>query len=260
MKVKDILLSVSISVLLFIVIATSEFRFEYMYLFFIGVVLNALPVLIGKVIATPKITENLFIAGTYGGGNRGVFLVSFFMPNKLLEFMIIDLGNYISLLLIYPMLFRRKHLEKKNLLLVSLTIIAVIGGIYINKNQLPCYWCSEVKSGILYAIVIYTIIQIIQWLKENRPRVLLDADFAWFISARIGIVGLLLLLYYFVTASWIPTLLIFTVLPTSSLLFVFFNRQDQIYDRVVKNTIASMLVYFAAIISFFIVKNIPQYM
>ncbi len=259
MKVKDILLSVSISVLLFIVIATSEFRFEYLYLFLLGVALNSLPVLVGKLLANPKITENLFIAGTYGGGNRGVFLVSLFMPARLLEFMIIDLGNYFSLLLIYPLVFRKKHLGKKNILLLSLTAIAVIGGIYVNRNHVPCTWCFAVKSGILYTIMIYTLYQIIQWLRENRRQVLFDANLAWFISARIGIIGSLLLLYYFMTAGWAPTLLIFTVLPTSSLLFVFFNRQDQIYDRVVKNTIASMLVYFAAIIILFIIKNAPKY-
>ncbi len=258
MKVVDLFLNISINILLFIVIATSEFSFEHIYLFLLGIALNALPVLLGRLISNTTISENLFLAGTYGGGNRGVFLVSFFLPAMLFEFMIMDLGNYFSLLLISPMMFRKRYFDKKNLFLMSLAVIAVVSGIYVNKYNVPCSGCSQIKSIILYAIMIYTVLQILQWVRSNKQGVLFDIDMVWFFGTRIVIIGSLLILYYFITLKWATTLFIFIILPTSSLLFVFFSRQDHIYERVVKNTVVSMLIYFAAVIALLLIKGLSS--
>jgi hypothetical protein len=251
----DLLLNISVNILLFILVATSRFSPEHVYLFFLGVALNALPVLLGRFTSNPLIRENLSIAGTYGGGNRGVFLVSFFLPDRLLEFMIIDLGNYFSLLFIFPLAFRKKSLERKNHYLMAMAFVAVICGLIVNINNLPCYGCAAIKTVILYAIMLYTLYQIFQWLRTNWKNIFIEREMAWFIGARIGIIGSLFLIFHLVTLSWATTLLVFIILPTSSLLFVFFNSRDAIYDRVVKNTVFSMLVYFSAVIILALVKS-----
>lgn len=105
----------------------------------IGAMLQMVPAALGAwgISRFPRLGRDLLIFSTYGGGNRGILLLTLFLPSQLPLFVAVDLGNFLSLLVFFPWLARRagcggEYREKAflsswELVVVSLAVASGIG-------------------------------------------------------------------------------------------------------------------------------------
>ena len=74
----------------------------------LGVVLTVLPAVFMLLLPKDfKLRSYLLAYSTYGGGNRGVLAISLLAPTLLSDFLIMDLGIFLSLIVLFPMVVQR---------------------------------------------------------------------------------------------------------------------------------------------------------
>ena len=74
----------------------------------LGVALTVLPAVLMLLLPKDvKLRPYLLAYSTYGGGNRGVLAISLLAPALLSDFLIMDLGIFLSLIVLFPMVVQR---------------------------------------------------------------------------------------------------------------------------------------------------------
>lgn len=208
----------------------------------IGFALNALPLALLWILhvhtslcVSPKNRYNLAIFSTYGGGNRGLLLATLLFTQVPSTFFMMDLGNFLALVTVYPLLAaallgeqqaatdQRKLLKK---LILPTGILA--GGLVLNLALSTQWQESFVKPA---ADVTKTVMSLLIWLYLGmsvlKNGLSLDGTFFTRMAVvRIAITlplvavfgGILTLLG--ATVPW-ALVLMFLVLPVSSLAAAF---------------------------------------
>ncbi|MEI6708936.1 MAG: hypothetical protein WCK96_17575 [Methylococcales bacterium] len=239
--------------------------------FILGITIQLFPALLGLLFKkkSPNFATDLLIFSSYGGGNRGVLLLTLFEPSLLPLFIIIDLGNFISLLLIYPLLIRLNDntnlatKQKKSAWWdIVLILIAIASGFALrawDNNFIPLL-NTMTKQLITISIALYLGLQFNPEILKH-PCLLLKRMFA----ARI--VGLLLPTVFCLTCYYLGWLneidlqasliivALFVLLPVSSLVPVMLEHSS-IHKQVVDDVVGSSGLYLLALIFLSLLKTI----
>ncbi len=96
-----------LQLLLLTLFATQGWNLALLPLLLAGVLLQALPATYAALrYRRGDDASAWLIFSTYGGGNRGVLLLGLAYPAALRDFMVVDLGNFLSLVILLPLLQR----------------------------------------------------------------------------------------------------------------------------------------------------------
>jgi len=207
-----------------LVIATSNFSSAFessILLFFGGVGIQLFPTLVGfglMKLGRDEQAANFFSFATFGGGNRGVWLLVTLAASDLLGgFVIADLGNFLSLLLFYPLL--QGHAYGRVWLKDAIVILGLIGlGLLLHRFILSLEEMMIVAlTGLKFVLNFTVAAQLglgLDWqsVKHKVWRILLRM----FVVRSIVFTPALALYWYGFELVALP-LLVFVILPTSSI-------------------------------------------
>lgn len=110
----------------------------------LGVALTVVPILFAMLLPnSSKHRRYLLAYSTYGGGNRGVLAISLLAPSLLSNFLIMDLGIFLSLVLLFPLAVQRfervamsgffSNIQKMKPVLLPIALI-IIGSILHHQS------------------------------------------------------------------------------------------------------------------------------
>lgn len=165
------------------------FVFGNLSLIALGVALTVLPaVWMMWLPKGAKLKPYLLAYSTYGGGNRGVLAISLLAPTLLSDFLIMDLGIFLSLIVLFPMVVQRfehikangflAHLSKMKSVLLPIFLI-ILGSVLHRQAWLmpvPEILFPWVKT-LLFVLVSVSLGLSLSFdsdsLRQDAPRVLI---------------------------------------------------------------------------------------
>lgn len=194
-------------------------------LLLVGGLLQIIPSLFGVLVKNNSYRTSFLLFGTYGGGSRGMLALSILSPALLPIFIIIDLGNFLALILFYPLLLklglRKEHnqtIEKSNYytLLISLTVIAI--SLLLNK-YVTSFNITTTHIFLKYLLIALTSFQIGVYLSINLKCILWT--FKSILIVRFMAILMPLLLIFCLSPNGkndiYIVIFLFSVLPVSSI-------------------------------------------
>ncbi|MCU7919266.1 MAG: hypothetical protein KZQ95_13045 [Candidatus Thiodiazotropha sp. (ex Epidulcina cf. delphinae)] len=142
---------------------------SYIALIVVGFMLHVFPVSIAIALKDNRYgLDKYFLAySTFGGGNRGVLAVALLSPALLPQFFILDVGIFISLLLVYPIASRIIAKSKDNIATsaglvsfvpVAITSSLIIAGVILNEvavSDVPKQVFQYTKTSLLFFVSLY---------------------------------------------------------------------------------------------------------
>lgn len=196
-------------------------------LILLGGILQLIPALIGSVIGSQEYGRAFLIFSTFGGGNRGALALSLLSPALLPVFVLIDLGNFLALILFYPTLVKWGLSEKlvrrvsKPSFIPLLTSIAILlVGIFLHTLSygLENGITRNLHQSLKWLLIVLTSLQIGIYLTFNTR------CFIWTLKNLIQVRLIALILPLLIALSFISeahevvsVLFLFAILPVSSL-------------------------------------------
>lgn len=266
-KLKDI---AYYSLLTFVVISLWLYGFpsQSWELVMLGALLQLVPSMIGALLSDRYYRKEFLLFSTFGGGNRGTLALSLLAPTLLPVFVLMDLGNFLSLILFYPFLIRWKIKQKEianenNSEIISLFVTLLILMIGLLLNNINIEASHGIKENIHYTIkfllIALTSFQIGLHLKINKT--CLRWTFNGLIKVRLISLVIPLLL-----ASWlvpdalseaIPVLLLFSILPVSSLVVSLLPKEtDRLFQQQLACAVtASTAIFLTILVTIVMVRN-----
>ena len=223
----------------------------------IGGLLQLIPSVIGVLLKKQSHRESFLLFGTYGGGSRGMLALSILSPALLPVFIIIDLGNFLALIIFYPSLLKfglQKKSEKIHTkpdfhpLVISLFII--MAGLLLN------HYASDFKPSLIHIFLKYVLIgvtsfQIGAYLSINLKCI------SWTLKSMLVVrfIALLLpLLFVFFLPPNIQNdaflvILLFSILPVSSIAISLLPQNiDNSFQESLSCSVTASTVIFISII------------
>jgi|GEM_PF-4033532 len=211
--------------LLFIGLMFGEMAFprDNLLLVAMGALMQAVPALIGMMIGPKGDGPAFLLFSTYGGGNRGTLAITLLAPSLLPDFMLMDLGILLSLLLLFQLAARRYSQagssNKPALRYFLLTVTAILCGIALRQGAGPSPALRELFGGVKGLMVALTSLQIGLNLRISRQSLAWVLSGLWKVRLSALVVPALLLTLMDGDSRnrIIPLLGLFAVLPVSSL-------------------------------------------
>lgn len=197
-------------------------------LILLGGLLQITPAIIGSLFGNNTHGQAFLLFSTFGGGNRGTLALSLLSPALLPIFVLIDLGNFLSLILFYPALIRWGLSDKKDNrasspsfmpLLTSVSVLVIGFTLHSLGYGLENGVTANLHQVLKWLLIVLTSLQIgIHLTLDTRCLI-------WTLKSMIQ-VRLVALVLPLLFALWLipdathgatPILLLFAVLPVSSL-------------------------------------------
>lgn len=236
-----------------LLIAGLDVRIEtaIIWLFIGGVAIQTVPSVLSLITKKKFVhySRDLLSFGTYGGGNRGFLALSLISPSLLPFFIIADIGNALSLFLVYPLV---QHWGKNWKVLRNILIVIglVCIGVVMNIYDLFPHGVT-IGSDIIKEIVKVTIaLQIGIEVHLRTVKTELFVVFVRLVRVRILIFTPILIAFYITKDPYLLTLLIFAILPVSSIaptLCRSSRRQDIQRDVVITSALFALFLGVAII-------------
>lgn len=241
------------TLLLFIFLMFGELEFprNNLLLILLGGLLQAVPALIGMILGPRKDGAAFLLFSTYGGGNRGTLAVTLLMPSLLPEFMLLDLGNLLSLILLFQLSASRfaTGSQKGGLKSLGLTIAAIGGGIAMRQWVGATELLHQAFGLVKLLLVAVTSLQIGLSLKLDLASLRWVLASWWRVRPLALALPLLLLLILRPEdmGRYLPLLLLFAVLPISSMAASLLptGASDEIKEKLSTALVGSNLLYIA---------------
>ena len=207
---------------------------NYVYLIGVGFFLHLFPMSLALLLKSSKSQWGNYLVAysTFGGGNRGVLALVLISPTLLPQFFILDIGIFLSLLLVYPVvsrLYAYKSCTTRTKNPISLMTLApivlisclIITGVYLHSteisNNIVGIVFSYLKLSLLIVVSLYLGINL-----SFKTVSITEALVHIFIVRVFGVVLPALLLGYFLFPKEamivvFPLVLLASFLPVSSL-------------------------------------------
>ena len=215
----------SATLLAFICLMFGEMGFprDNLLLIGLGVALQAVPALIGMAIGNRGAGPAFLLFSTYGGGNRGTLAVTLLAPSLLPDFMLIDLGNLLSLILLFRLSARPYLAEtggrQRSARFLAATVAAILAGVALRHLAAAAAPLHGVALGVKSLLIALTSLQIGLALRVSR------SSLRWVLAGlcRVRLTALVipaaacLLLAGDRAGGILPLLGLFAILPVSSL-------------------------------------------
>lgn len=221
----------------------------------VGVLIQAVPALLSLVSDSAKHRAALLIFSTYGGGNRGSLALSLLAPWLLPIFILIDLGNFLSLVLLFPWIVRRQHLrgrvQARSFGALPWTIAAVAFGVTSASLWPGSELASRLLVPVKYLLVALTSVQIGLALKFDH------ACLRWTVRNMllVRLVALAVaasLLFAVPEPNWrepFYVLCLFALLPVSSLVVSMLpDNVAQDFEKQVSCSVAASTLLFVVLL------------
>lgn len=232
-----------------------EFTKNSFILITLGILLSIIPFIFSLINKTP----DSLIFSTYGGGNRGLLLVSLLTTNKTSDFILVDLGIFITLLLIFPLGFNINHnIVKKNIKhAINLLLILIISATISDKHSTHLF-IDQIKEYNHHLLIIFSAIQ----LGSNLN---LEKNYSkWFFKNFFITRGLTLLIvtpiaFLLTGVDSIILILLVIILPISSIAISLIsnNVNNELKEKIAYSSVMSNILYLAILI-FFKVSQVLQ--
>jgi hypothetical protein len=189
----------------------------------LGFLLQSTPSLIGARVRQSEARQAFLFFSTFGGGNRGSLAVALTAPALMPVFILIDLGNFLSLTLLFPWLAQRQTARDKLSLTafapVYWSLTAFVVGMTLHETHPGSPVIDDLYPPVKWALVALTSFQIGQALHFNKACLTWVLRYYW----RVRLMALILpvaLVLAWPGLSWeepLLALLLFAILPVSSL-------------------------------------------
>lgn len=251
--------------LIFVVISLwiNGFPSQAWQLVMLGALLQLIPSIIGALLAEKSHGKTFLLFSTFGGGNRGTLALSLLSPALLPIFILIDLGNFLSLILFYPLLvmwgMQQKVTDKKNSNISSLftTLLILVCGfsLHVLSIGLESAWVVNTHYVIKLLLIALTSLQIGLNLQGSKD--CLKWTLVGLFRVRIIALALPLLLTAWLMPDAvnevIPVLLLFSLLPVSSLVVSILPREtDTIFQQQLACAVTASTAIFLVILFFLV--------
>ena len=221
----------------------------------LGAVLTVFPaVLAAWLFRESSMGRYLLAYATYGGGNRGVLAISMLAPSLLSDFLIMDLGVFLSLILLFPIAVQRfervvvsgfsANVQKMKPVLLPIVLIGV-GSVLHHQNVLMpiAQWIFPWVKSVLFVLVSVSLGLSLSFdlssFASDLPRVFLARGFGMLLP-------LMLLCYVVFPRVWFeqfaPLMGIAALLPVSSFAPQFVHSDD-LKDFVSNQVVISSLLF-----------------
>ena len=229
----------------------------------LGALLQLIPSIIGALLGEKFHGKTFLLFSTFGGGNRGTLALSLLSPALLPIFILIDLGNFLSLILFYPLLvmwgMQQKVTDKKNSNISSLftTLLILVCGfsLHVLSIGLESAWVVNAHYVIKLLLIALTSLQIGLNLQGSKD--CLKWTLVGLFRVRIIALALPLLLTAWLMPDAvnevIPVLLLFSLLPVSSLIVSILPREtDTIFQQQLACAVTASTAIFLVILFFLV--------
>lgn len=226
----------------------------------LGGLLQLIPSAIGASLGEKHYGKEFLLFSTFGGGNRGTLALSLLSPALLPIFVLIDLGNFMSLILFYPSLIKwglqqRNTNNKKNSNIASLftSLLILATGFTLNNTDMG------LKSGVIENIhhIIKILLIVLTSLQIGLHLQLNKSCLKWTLKNLIK-VRLISLILPLLLAIWlipdtlngtILVLLLFSILPVSSLVVSLLPKEtDTIFQQQLACAVTASTAIFLVIL------------
>lgn len=212
--------------LLFVAISIGKYGIpnEGWLLFLLGILLQIVPITIALFLKNYSASKAFLLFGTYGGGNRGTLVLSILSPAVLPVFILVDLGNFFSLILFYPIFSKfilkgkNKYSPQQSLIYFIVSLFVIITGIILNfytENIIP----DEIYSLLKILLISSTSFQIGIYLFLDKQ--CLIWSISWLLIVRsISLIIPIITAFIFLESIYndiFIVLVLFSILPISSL-------------------------------------------
>ncbi|WP_135079443.1 hypothetical protein [Terasakiella sp. SH-1] len=239
----------------FIFVSITTVSFDYglsgwLWLAIAGFLIQCLPTLLGA--RYKKLSSAYFSYGTYGGGNRGVLLLSTTSPHLLPGFLIADLFNFLSLAIVYPAC-QHHQINRENLTRIGVLVALISTAFTLNYFEAGAYIDELIIAGIGLVVKIGISFQLGSALSFTNFSKTVFQHLGKMLFVRFPIFLPIALLYWLHSEIWL-SVLVFFILPTSSFSMVL--SKEEIKEEVAQAMVISNLLYIISfvMISLFVVR------
>ncbi len=261
LKISRSLEHVNVVLLYFLIILVFSLKqpsMQLVPLVMLGILIQLVPSVIGLTLYKynkREIGKNIIFFSTYGGGNRGILLLTLFFPYLIDSFVLVDLGNFISLIVFFPIISQLINNEPlgtnsaKHLIYIT---TAILIGMYIHSIAVHSNYLHIVKKIVSTTLIILLSIHIGLSSKTNIydvVKVIPVMFMARFFTLIIPITLLIVMTPDDIInkIEAIIILCVFSILPISSLAQHYINHKKT-KELLINNTVSTSFLFILVLL------------